>query len=171
MNLSRLRILVLLVVVLLFPALALGEKMADLVEREGLYYKKFSDVPFSGEVTEDRFLFPTQGSFKNGERDGLWVRSWFNRKLKEKGTYKKGVEDGPWVSYDNKGQLNEKGTYKNGKKDGPWVGYYTNGQLKEKGTYKNGKKDGPWVTYYADGQLKGKGTYKNGVKVSPLNVR
>ena len=35
----------------------------DLVEREGLYYEKFTDVPFTGEVTGVE-----QGSFKDGER-------------------------------------------------------------------------------------------------------
>ena len=32
----------------------------DLVERNGLYYEKFTDVPFSGEVTGS-----AQGSFKD----------------------------------------------------------------------------------------------------------
>tara|TARA_B110000211_G_scaffold155918_1_gene176759 strand:+ start:342 stop:458 length:117 start_codon:yes stop_codon:yes gene_type:complete len=32
----------------------------DLVEREGLYYEKFTDVPFTGEVTGRK-----QGSFKD----------------------------------------------------------------------------------------------------------
>ena len=36
--------------VILLPSLALGEEitMDDLVEREGLYFKKFTDVPFNG---------------------------------------------------------------------------------------------------------------------------
>ena len=42
--------------------------MDDLVEREGLYYEKFTDVPFTGKVTGD-----TQGSFKSGKKDGAWV--------------------------------------------------------------------------------------------------
>jgi|TARA_B100000315_G_scaffold119362_1_gene109345 hypothetical protein len=44
-----------LLVVLLFPTLALGEEvtMDDLVlrKKDGLYFKKFTDVPFDGEVT------------------------------------------------------------------------------------------------------------------------
>ena len=43
--------------------------MDDLVKRGGLYYKQFTDVPFTGKVTGI-----DQGSFKNGERDGAWVR-------------------------------------------------------------------------------------------------
>ena len=57
--------------VLLFPALALGGevKIEDLVERDGLFYAKFSDVPFTGKTMEKE-----QGSFKNGKKDGPWVR-------------------------------------------------------------------------------------------------
>jgi hypothetical protein len=36
---------------LLFPGLTLGETMGNLVERDGLYYKEFTDVPFTGTVT------------------------------------------------------------------------------------------------------------------------
>jgi antitoxin component YwqK of YwqJK toxin-antitoxin module len=112
----------------------------DLEYREGLYYQKFTDVPFTGKTTGQ-----TQG------------------------TYKDGLLDGPYVSYYNNdnGQLCRKGHYKNGEKDGPWVGYYYDGQLMDKGHYKNGKKDGPWVSYRKDRTVdeKDTGTYKNGVKV------
>ena len=88
-------------VVLLFPSLALSEEVTfdDLVEREGLFYKKFTDVPFTGKTTGQ-----------------------------EQGTYKNGVLDGPWVWYYDNGQMWEKGDYKNGKMDGPWVFYDENGQ-------------------------------------------
>ena len=36
---------------LLFPSLALGERMDDLAVRDGLHYKKFTEVPFTGKVT------------------------------------------------------------------------------------------------------------------------
>jgi len=44
----------LVLVVFLFPSLALGGEVTldDLVERNGLHYQKFTDVPFDGEVTE-----------------------------------------------------------------------------------------------------------------------
>ena len=50
--------------VLLFPSLALGETLGELVQREDLYYKKFTTVPFSGKVTGN-----AQGTFK----DGSWT--------------------------------------------------------------------------------------------------
>ena len=125
--------------VFLFPSLATGEEVTfdDLVIREGVWYKQFTDAPFTGNITGRN-----QGRFKNG------------------------VMEGPWVSYHDNGQLESKGTYKDGKKDGPWVGYYDNGQLQFKGTLKDGKEDGSWESYDKNGQSdEFAGTYKNGVKV------
>ena len=100
-------------VVLLFPSLALGEtvKDEDLVLRDGLYYKKFTDVPFTGKITGE-----FQGKLKNGKKEG------------------------PWVSHHDNGQIGSEGDFKNGKPDGPWVYYHKNGQLKFKRTFKDGKK-------------------------------
>ena len=124
-----------LLLTLLFPALALSETMGALVKTDGLYYKKFSDVPFTGKVTGNE-----QGSFKDGKKDGPWVTYWDNRQLRAKGTYKDEKRDGPWVTYWFNGQLRTKGTYKDGKKDGPWVRYWDNGTVWSAltGTYKNG---------------------------------
>ena len=114
--------------------------MADLVERDGLTYKKFTDVPFTGEVDEE-----------------LW-----------QGDYKNGKQEGPWVFYHKNGQLRTKGNYKNGEWEGPWIWYYKNGQLKSKGDYKNGKREGSQVMYHKDGRVdeRGTGTFKNGKKIS-----
>ena len=113
--------------------------LGDLVERNDLYYEKFTDVPFSGEVTGK-----TQGSFKNGKRDGAWV--WY---------------------YEN-GQLSWKTSYNNGYFTGDTVSYYRNGQLQWKGTWKSNMREGVWVNYNEDG-TKNKilsGTYKDDVKIS-----
>ena len=102
-----------LLLVLLFPALALGGEiqLKDLVITNGLYFKKFTNIPFTGKVTGRE-----QGSFKDGKKDG------------------------PYVSYNDNGQLLLKGTFRDGEKDGPWVWNYDNGQLEWKGTFKNGVK-------------------------------
>ena len=113
--------------------------MDDLVEREGLYYEKFTDVPFTGKVTGRR-----QGSFESGKKDGAWV----------------------W--YHENGQLWFKGNYKNNKKEGGRVIYYKSGQLRLEGNYENGKWEGTWVFYNEDGTVDETltGTYKNNVKIS-----
>ncbi len=97
--------------VLLFPSLALGDTVEwdDLVEREGLYYEKFTDIPFTGEVTGQR-----QGQIKDGVKDGPWVNYWYNGQLLAKGNWKDGEMDGPWVGYHYDGTVWEKytGTFK-----------------------------------------------------------
>ena len=121
--------------ILSLPSSLWGETVDwdDLVEREGLYYKKFtSDVPFTGGVEGQE-----QGKMKNGKKDGEWVE-WADGKV--------------WCW---------KGTYKNGKREGEWVSYHYNGQLSWKGTFRDGKKDGEWVFYNRDGteDLTGESTY------------
>ena len=78
-------------IVLLFPALALGEevKYEDLVETDGLHYKKFTDVPFTGNVTGKH-----QGSFKDGKEGGHWVSYKKDGTVWEErtGTYRNGVK-------------------------------------------------------------------------------
>ena len=132
--------------------------LGDLVEREGIYYEKFTDVPFSGKVTGEK-----QGSFKNGKREGYWVE-YYENGISFRGNFKNGKEEGAWISYHVNGQVFSKGNYKNGKEEGAWVGYKDNGQLSSRGNFKNGKKEGAWVSYKYDGQLFSRGNYKNGKK-------
>ena len=154
-----------LLLTLLFPAFALGETMDDLVERDGLYYKKFTDVPFTGEVTG-----PTFGFFELGKLKGLFLRYWENGYLGQKSRFKNGKREGPFVHYHDNGKILHKGTYKDGRKVGPYVRYHKNGQLAEKGTYKNGKREGPWFDYGEDGEKTvGRlfsGTFIDGERVS-----
>tara|TARA_B110000438_G_scaffold211560_1_gene203624 strand:- start:45 stop:491 length:447 start_codon:yes stop_codon:yes gene_type:complete len=130
----------------LSPNAVLSETMYDLVKREGIYYKKFSDLPFNGKITGN-----PQGQFKNGKRDGTWVWENKNGHINTKGNYKNGKEDGAWVTYHENGQLYSKGDYKYGKKEGSWVRYWNNAQLMSEGGYKNGKKVGSWVHFNQDG--------------------
>jgi len=109
----------------------------DLVYLDGLYYKKFTDVPFTGDITGKK-----KGSFKNGKKDGSWI------------------------SYHENGQLEFEGNYKNDKKEGSWVRYWDDGQLKFKGDYKNGRREGYWIVFSYDGQLWSKGKYKDGQMIS-----
>ncbi len=111
----------------------------SVAERDGLYYEKFGETPFTGIVTGKN-----QGRIKDGKKEGEWVGYWGN------------------------GQLMSKVNFKNGKEEGEWVGYHGNGQLSSKGSYKNGLWEGGWVEYNGDGTVykRGTGTFKNGEKVS-----
>ena len=121
----------------------------DLVQRDGLFYNKYSDVPFTGETS--------QSLFKNGKEI-----------IHGKGDYQNRLKEGSWVEYHDNGQLWRKGDYKNGKKDGSWITYWSNGQLYYQGDFKNDKREGSWVGYYSDGTIwkEFTGTFKNGEKIS-----
>ena len=81
----------------------------NLVQRDGLIYEKFTDVPFTGNVT--------------GE---------------EQGKISKGKPEGEWLQYHENGQLSIKGNYIDGKWEGEQLIYSENGQLKYKDNYKDG---------------------------------
>ena len=88
-----------------------SETFDDLVQRDGVYYKKFSNVPFSGKITG----LP-KGSIKNGKFDGEWVGYWEDVQLMWKGNYKNGKREGEWLTFSMDGQLYGKDYYKNGVK-------------------------------------------------------
>jgi len=118
-----------------------SETFDDLVFRrdDDRYYKKFSDVPFTGEIKSKTDI----GQIVDGKRDG------------------------PWVQYHDNGQLFSKGDYKNGKQEGPWVFYFDDGRLWMKGALQDGRRHGRWVHY--DGSKLDKlnsGVFKNGEKIS-----
>ena len=129
-----------LLIFLFISTASLAESMDDLVERDGLFYKKFSDVPFTGKIDEQTH----KGSMKNGKFVG------------------------PWIGYHDNGQLSHKGSYnENGKQEGLWVYYWNDGKLSSKGEFKDGEEEGYWKYYWLDGQVMDiTGTYKNGEKIS-----
>jgi len=150
---------------ILSPNVVLGEtvKWDDLVLREDVWFKKFTNVPFTGKTTGR-----VQGTLRNGKRDGFWVSYHDNGQLQWEGDYKNGKKEGLWVSYYDNGQLRYKGNHKNGKSEGRWVRYWKNGQLWLEGADKNGKKEGRWVSYKEDGTVweEFTGTFRNGKKIS-----
>ena len=112
----------------------------DLVERDGLYYEKFTDVPFSGNVV-GRLV----GKIKNG----IW--------------------DGEIVEYYENGQLSRKTNYKDGKKEGESLWYYANGQLWIKSNFKDGKPEGEHLEYDKNGKLKITEIYKDNKIIETIN--
>ena len=87
---------------LLSPNVVLGEmvKFKVLVKRDGVYYKKFTDVPFSGKVTGER-----QVRFKDGRKEGAYIAYHENGQLRGKGNYKDDEQEGEWVYYKKDGTV------------------------------------------------------------------
>ena len=112
--------------------------LVELVEHDGIFYKKFTDEPFTGKLDEGALW----GVLKNGKREGPWLMDYANGQLSWKGAFKSGKREGPWVAYWANGKIRFKGAYRNGKREGPWVGYNSDGTKYKvlSGTFRNGKK-------------------------------
>jgi antitoxin component YwqK of YwqJK toxin-antitoxin module len=73
-----------------------GKKLTwnDLAYSGGLYYKKFSKVPFSGDITGK-----SQGKIKNGKKEGVWIEYDDNGQLLSKDNYKNGNLESFWEKF------------------------------------------------------------------------
>ena len=121
-----------------------GEKISiqidDVVKRDGTYYKKFSNVPFSGQL---------ESYHPNGQ-------------LKIIGEFSDGKKVGEWIEYYMSGIKKNEGQFADGKKNGAWVYYFLNTNIKEKQFYKDGNKDGLWEKFDVNGTVVQTESYQNG---------
>ena len=90
---------------LLFHSLSSSKDIyfKDLLKKDGIFYEKFSDTPFTGKVT------------------GLL-----------EGTLKKGMKYGEFIKYYSDGKILSKISYIENRLDGSWMEYYRNGNLLKK---------------------------------------
>ena len=169
----------------------------SLVERDGVFYTKDTNKPYSGPV----FSLDEDGRNKRESilEDGKMISykdlEWYSNGLKEwEGTWKNGKEDGLSLGWYNNGLKEWEGTYKDGKEDGLWTIWYSNGQKWNERTfkdgeghglstwYKNGQKEYEYVETFKNkevhglstrwsenGQKRWEGTYKDGKLISEKN--
>ncbi len=66
------------VLIFLLPLSSLSEEISidDVILRYDLYYKEFTDIPFTGKITGN-----TEGKFIKGKKEGVWVRCHKNGQL------------------------------------------------------------------------------------------
>ena len=106
----------------------------NLVKRDGLYYEKFNDIPFTGNS-----IGQGQGKIKDGKQVGKWLRYYGNGQLASKLNFKNGKYEGEQLNYYENGQLHMKTNWKDGKREGKWLIYYENGKLETEWNFKDGK--------------------------------
>jgi len=140
--------------------------MSDLVQRDGLFFEKFSDVPFTGSVEGKNVsggtAFPgyVKGEIVEGVEQGTWRGYHDNGQLLFRGDLKDGKRAGEWVYYSADGTMLEKGRYKDDLRNGVWSSYYKSGQIKSKGIFDQGVQTGIWELYSKSGDLDFKGDIK-----------
>ena len=86
-------------------------------ERDGVFYTKDTNEPYSG---------PVFSLYHDGQKEF-------------EGTYKNGEFDGISTGWYENGQKEIEATFKDGKEDGLWTSWYENGQKKGEGIFKDGK--------------------------------
>ena len=87
--------------------------MNDLVERNDLHHEKFTNVPFTGEISGKK-----NGSFRKGKKNGGWLVYYGDGQLEEKGYVKDEKAHGLREYFNEDGSLKRTETYKNGVKVG-----------------------------------------------------
>jgi len=122
------------------PEKKVSKKTDEVVKRDDTYYKKFSNVPFSGYL---------ESYYPNGQ-------------LKVIGEFSYGKKVGEWSEYYMNGIKKSEGQFARGKKDGAWVYYFLNANIKEKQFYNEGNKDGLWEKFDVDGTIVQTESYQNG---------
>ena len=129
--------------VILFALPTWGETLTvdDLVERNEIYFKKFTNKPFTG---------LSETYYQSGQ-------------LKEVGGIVDGKKNGLWKAYYQNGQLDLVVTWVNGKRHGITKGYFEkSGNLQLIERYSNGKLNGKFETYYENGNISIIQYYQNG---------
>ena len=144
------------------PNVVLGETLKDLVQRDGLFFKRYEDIPFTGTIDGHE-----SGTIINGLRHGFWRVFYSDGQLKSKGNYQNGIKDGKWIGYRPNGFIHYEGEYLKGKQHGLWTHYWENKVVGFQGTFINGEKHGKWVGYERDGTISNHltGFFENGIKV------
>ena len=172
-----------LLIYLLMTLPAIAETLDDLVVRDGLLYKKFTDVPFSGEIEGK-----ASGKLKNGKWHGRRLYFYSNGQLAERANYNNGLLEGKSTSYNENGTIWLEGEYLNNKKQGLWKISNANGKLLKHKTYKDGvltgtyasfylngntsqtgqcslgKREGKWESFHENGKIRRMGMYRNDLK-------
>ena len=119
------------------------EKISEknLVIRNNLFYKKFTNKPFSGLVDSyhENGQLKTTGQIINGKKNALWEKYYSNGQKKSIGHYKMGIKEGFWKYYFLNSNLKEEEFYKNGKKHGLWKTFDPRGSLLKTESYKFGE--------------------------------
>ena len=78
----------------------LGQKLLEFNYIDGLYYKKFSDIPFTGKI-----VGLLEGTFKKGMKHGEFIKYYSDGKILSKINYFENILDGDWIEYYRNGNL------------------------------------------------------------------
>ena len=122
-----------------FCSFLIAASFDELVERDGVYYQKSSQVPYTGQIDGIE-----KGLIRNGKKEGLWTTFFSDGRALSKAHFKNGILNGHFESYQSNGDVRAIGNYKDGKRSGDWVTYQSSGEVWQilSGTFIDGVKVG-----------------------------
>ena len=130
----------------------------DLLKKDGIFYEKFSNTPFTGKITG-----LLEGTFKKGMKYGEFIKYYSDGKVLSKISYFENRLDGSWKEYYRNGNLLRKKTFKDDLLEGEYIDFYSFGQILSKRFYVKNKLEGIYKEFYKNGQLHIKKNYKNNI--------
>jgi antitoxin component YwqK of YwqJK toxin-antitoxin module len=147
-----------------------GEKKSDgvnvdeLEDREGVFYLKLSNTPYTGKSFElhENGNKKSEETWKDGKQHGLAHLYYENGQMEQESNWKDGKGNGLITDWYEDGQKKAEGNWKDGKQEGPSAFWYENGQKKSEETWKNNERDGTHTSWYKNGQKMENATYKKG---------
>ena len=173
--------LILLVFLLHFSLVAQTSKIAVLYSNDslivgtGLVENQVQTGLWKFYTTKTNQLL-TEGTFKNGLRDGQWSSFYSNGKRKELAAYREGKLFGPARYFDTNGFLIKEMIFQDSVRVGRYTEYYGNelndpyqdpSQIKLEGNYLEGNKEGQWLSYFPSGELAIREFFVAGLREGP----
>jgi antitoxin component YwqK of YwqJK toxin-antitoxin module len=111
-------------------------------------------LDLDGDTFYDPPLKKSEGSYSNGNREGLWTTWYLNNMRKEESNFTQGKLDGVIIRWFENGNKSEEGTYSSGKQSGRWIWYFETGIKKEQTQFTDGQQNGLWLQWFKDGAKK-----------------
>ncbi|MDB3932951.1 hypothetical protein N9393_01315 [Luminiphilus sp.] len=130
----------------------------ELVEREGIFYEKFSNEPYSGKTTGR-----TIGKIVEGNYEGGVLTYHENGQLESQQVIVRGVREGEFRGFDEEGNIELVTLVANGELNGQ-ARFFKEGELSEVITYKNGVRHGLYESFSEVSSYR-KGRYDDGMMV------
>lgn len=129
----------------------------------GTYRDKETNIPvgsFSYYHANGRLQ--SQGSYKNGKKEGLWLRYYDNGMMQDSTTYENGNITGTALGWHRNGFVSDSSVYR---EDGSGisVSWFDNGNPSSAGAYSAGRKaTGKWQYFHKNGNPSANEVYANG---------
>ncbi|MBT8378776.1 MAG: hypothetical protein KJN64_06080 [Ignavibacteria bacterium] len=126
---------------------------SELVNRDGIIYKKGSDIPFTGRERARIDGNIIEYDIVNGIKHGEFLFYYEDGTPQIKGKIDSNKNVDKWQYFYLDGSIESEGYFVEDQPEGRWVWFYPSGQLKEEGSYHKGNRVGWWKQFDENGNV------------------